>query len=331
MRLLTLYILFLIYINQKRDVDLQNRNVIDIIKDITFSEKNEYDYTVAENDFKSYIVNFIKILEANFDYETLSHLYSNISSLDIKVSLLSNKNILNKIVAPNVLATYSPGKNKIVFNGKTNVDNSIYHELFHMATSFKTKEFRFVGFSQQFLKGNIIEKYGIGICEGYTDLLSNRYFDKIIAYDIEAEIVEQIENIVGRKVMEKLYLRADLKSLIAELSKYSSLEEINDFINNVDMICLNKYINKNKVLMNLTANKILGFMYNLFMNRYKEDIERDKIYDKTLTKKLIEAQLKYLAILFKKYGINCWNSNEIKNLNQEKTKKLNNVKLVSFY
>lgn len=131
--------------------------------------------------------------------------------------------------------------------------------------------------------------------------------------------------------MEKLYLKADLKSLITELSKYSSLEEINDFINNVDMICLNKYINKNKVLMNLTANKILGFMYNIFMNRYKEDIERDKIYDKTLTKKLIEAQLKYLAILFKKYGINCWNLNKIETINKEKIKKLNNVKLVSFY
>lgn len=331
MRFLTFYILYLIYINQKKDIDLQNRNVINIIKDITFSEKNKYDYTVAENDFKSYIVNFIKILEDNFDYETLSHLYNNISSLDIKVSLLSNKNILNKIIAPNVLATYSPGKNKIVFNGKSNVNNSIYHELFHMATSFKIKEVIFVGFSQQFMKGNNIEGYGVGFNEGYTDLLANRYFNKIISYDIEAEIAEQIENIVGRKVMEKLYLKADLKSLISELSKYSSLEEINDFINNVDMICLNKYINKNKVLMNLTANKILGFMYNIFMNRYKEDIERDKIYDKTLTKKLIEAQLKYLAILFKKYGINCWNLNEIETINKEKIKKLNNVKLVSFY
>lgn len=45
----------------------------------------------------------------------------------------------------------------------------------------------------------------------------------------------------------------------------------------------------------------------------------------------IETQLKYLAILFKKHGIKCWNSNEIKNLNQEKVKKLNNVKLMSFY
>ena len=67
--------------------------------------------------------------------------------------------------------------------------------------------------------------------------------------------------------MEKLYLRADLKSLVYELSEYSSLEEINDFINNVDMIYLNKFVNKNKVLMSLTANKILGFIYNISMNK----------------------------------------------------------------
>lgn len=102
-----------------------------------------------------------------------------------------------------------------------------------MATSFQTKEIRFVGFSQQSLKGNIIENYGVGICEGYTDLLANRYFNKIISYDIEAEISEQLENIVGRTGMEKLYLKADLKSLVTELSKYTSLEEINDFINMV--------------------------------------------------------------------------------------------------
>ena len=154
---------------------------------------------------------------------------------------------------------------------------------------------------------------------------------KLIAYDIEAEVTKQIENIVGRKVMEKLYLRADLKSLVYELSEYSSLEEINDFINNVDMIYLNKFVNKNKVLMSLTANKILGYIYNISMNKLKKDIEKDKISNEIPTKNLIETQLKYLAILFKKRGIKCWNSNEIKNLNQEKVKKLNNVKLMSFY
>ena len=67
------------------------------------------------------------------------------------------------------------------------------------------------------------------------------------------------------------------------------------------------------------------------MNKLKKDIEKDKIFNEILTKNLIEAHLRHLAILFENYGIKCWDSNEIKNLNQEKVKKLNNVKLMSFY
>lgn len=320
MNILITELLCFAFIVQKRDKDLQNRNSINKIKETpSFENKN---YMMLENKFKKYLVNFIETLQNNFDAEDLSFLFNNISSLKLKV-LENNK--LRSILFPNEAAYYDICKNCIVFGKEKYIEMSIYHELFHMASTIYTKESKFSGFSQSIEK--LLNHFGVGFTEGYTDLLANRYFNITIEYDIEAEIAKQIENIVGRKVMEKLYLRADLKSLVSELSEYSSLEEINDFINNVDMIYLNKFVNKNKVLMSLTANKILGFIYNISMNKLK----KDNISNEILTKNLIETQLKYLAILFEKHGIKCWNSNEINNLNQEKVKKLNNVKLMSFY
>lgn len=324
MNILITELLCFAFIVQKRDKDLQNRNSINKIKETpSFENKN---YVMPENKLKKYLANFIETLQKKFDAEDLSFLFNNISSLKLKV-LENNK--LRSILFPNEAAYYDISKNCIVFGKEKYIEMSIYHELFHMASTVYTKESKFSGFSQSIEK--LLNHFGVGFTEGYTDLLANRYFNITIAYDIEAEISKQIENIVGRKVMEKLYLRADLKSLVSELSEYSSLEEINDFINNVDMICLNKFVNKNKVLMSLTANKILGFIYNISMNKLKKDIEKDKISNEILTKNLIEAHLRHLAILFENYGIKCWDSNEIKNLNQVKVKKLNNVKLMSFY
>ena len=324
MKLLIAELLYIAFVIQKRDIDLQNRNSINKIRETPqFENKN---YIIPENDFKSYLVIFVKTLQDNFDAEDLSILFNNISSLKLKV--LKN-DLLYKILDSNMTAYYDKSKNRIIFTKEKYIENSIYHELFHMTSVIHTKGNQYCGFSQSIEKN--LNSFGVGFNEGYTDLLTNRYFDETIVYYIEAEIAKQVENVVGREIMEKLYLKADLKSLIAELSKYSSLEEINDFINNVDMICLNKYVNKNKALMNLTANKILGFMYNIFMNRLKYDIERDKIYNETLTKKLIELNLKYLAMLFKKNGIKCWNLDEIETINKEKIKKLNNVKILSFY
>ena len=324
MELLLIELFSIAFIIQKRDIDLQNRNSINKIKETpSFENKN---YIIPENDFKSYLANFVKTLQDNFDAEDLSILFNNISSLELKV--LKN-DLIYKIFDSDMAAYYDESKNRIIFRKEKYIENSIYHELFHMASIINIKENQYCGFSQKIEKN--LNSFGVGFNEGYTDLLSNRYFDKTIMYHIEAEIAKQVENVVGRKIMEKLYLKADLKSLISELSKYSSLEEINDFINNVDMICLNKYINKNKTLMNLTANKILGFLYNIFINRFKEKIKMEEKCNNQPVKRLIELQLEYLIFLFEDYGLKCWDSNEIKNLNQEKIKKLNNVKLVSFY
>ena len=43
----------------------------------------------------------------------------------------------------------------------------------------------------------------------------------VLSNDTELEIAKQIEFIVGKEVMEKLYLRADLKALVDKLSKYT--------------------------------------------------------------------------------------------------------------
>lgn len=186
-------ILYLIYINQKRDWDLQNRNVINKIKETpSFENKN---YIMPENEFKSYLTNFVKILQDNFDPENLSFLFNNISSLELKE--LKN-DLIYKILDPNTAAYYDKSKNCILFRKEKYIENSIYHELFHMASTVNIKGNKHCGFSQPIERN--LNYFGVGFNEEYTDLIANRYFDKIIAYDIEAQIVEQIENMSEEKL-----------------------------------------------------------------------------------------------------------------------------------
>ena len=58
-------------------------------------------------------------------------------------------------------------------------------------------------------------------------------------YKICSYICEKLEEIIGRKKMEALYLDADLLSFIETLSQYDSEENIVSFINSVDSILEN--------------------------------------------------------------------------------------------
>ena len=87
----------------------------------------------------------------------------------------------------------------------------IYHELFHFA-SYPTNFRR-------------------GLNEGYTEILTHRYFNKSkMAYPDNFDYVLKLENIIGQDVMEEAYSKGDM-SMLSELfdeDNYILFEKIND-------------------------------------------------------------------------------------------------------
>lgn len=169
---------------------------------------------------------FINTLRKQLPKDCLDNLYRNIQSVDIKNNFL--------IAFGGASGTYSQGKNAIRLIGK----DSIYHELFHMASAAGKSDH--IGFAQYIQGGT----FGRGINEGYTELLTRRYFgDKIdpnhikdSGYNVQVSICRKLEKIVGKDKMTKLYLTANLKGLIDELKKYATEEEIYNFIYGMDTI-----------------------------------------------------------------------------------------------
>ena len=122
---------------------------------------------------------------------------------------------------------------------------TIKHELLHLSTINKNS----CGFNNKF-KARALN-------EGYTQLLAERYFNENIgrAYPIEVMLVKSIEQIIGQDQMEKYYFNLDLNSVINDLSKYESKENVLKFIEN-----LNKLLDNDITYINsLTEEQISNF------------------------------------------------------------------------
>ena len=177
-------------------------------------------------EYKKNLLIFTKKVIKNFKEDDLINFYNNINSLDIRNN--------NKLLEMALAGTYSSSKNKIEISG--GYENCIYHELFHMASSKFENNIDYSGFEQ--LKKSF--RLGKGINEGYTDLLTYRYFpdgfESNDAYKYAMDIMQLLEIIVGKEKMQSLYLQADLLGLITELKKYNLESKIMQFISNMDYI-----------------------------------------------------------------------------------------------
>lgn len=140
------------------------------------------------------------------------------------------------------LAKYSCVHN-LLYYIKEYFKDAVMHELLHMASSINGRNVVYSGFSQIDKKSNIL--IGIGLTEGYTVLLDERYFGEysenkknitLRAYPIIKMVTSMLEDIISRETMEDLYFRADLKGLIDILTQYMSYEETISFIKAVDNI-----------------------------------------------------------------------------------------------
>lgn len=186
--------------------------------------------------FYGYIVNFAKVLKEKFPEEDLQNFYRNLRTIKVFNSNMFSENLfVSSKSDTKILGIYSAKRNSVKIN-MDYIDRSIYHEFFHLASSRYENGVTYSGFSQENGKDMVI---GTALTEGYTELLNKRYFhdeNYKCSYFMEVCTASFIEKIVGKEKMESLYLNANLPGLIDELSKYSSIEDVERFIKNSDML-----------------------------------------------------------------------------------------------
>ena len=166
----------------------------------------------------------------------LDLLYQNIKTL--KMKRFSKEQVNDKAS----LAEYSVVYNTILYNPER-FKIAIMHELLHMSSSILTENCQFSGFSQFQQDGYVL--IGIGLNEGYTALLDDRYFmdytpDKRVylndSYMILKQLAGMLEDLLGHDFVEACYFHADLKGLIDCLCQFASYNDSICFILALDNI-----------------------------------------------------------------------------------------------
>lgn len=231
--------------NLHRDYKPKNIRKVSLPPELTQEYSNIDIERFASQQFGSAIIHFAKVMIDKFPSGDLINFYNNLNELKINHKKFGFENLVLRF---NTLATYDPKKNEIRVD-KDDYTSAIYHELFHMASSTYNNGIFYVGFRQYSLKPSVVD-LGIGINEGYTQLLTKRYFgdieDAIDGYVYEVHIVDKLEKIIGQEKMESLYLNANLHGLLTELKKYASEDEITKFVSGVDF--LSEHLKDKKLL-----------------------------------------------------------------------------------
>ncbi|MBR1386733.1 MAG: hypothetical protein IJ568_07880 [Bacilli bacterium] len=183
-----------------------------------------------------YLEHFYNIMINNFNKEDLVLLNYNIKTLVINYSSLKFESFN---AHAKIKGIYNSEHN-IIKISKDYIDESIYHEFLHMASSYFTKDrIDHSGLSQTRITKNDFINIGSTLNEGYTEVLNKRYFQDELytsVYPFESFISELIEEIIGKRKMEKMYLSADLNGFINELSKYDDKENVIDLIKSLDIL-----------------------------------------------------------------------------------------------
>lgn len=225
-------------------------------KNINFEELNK-------EEFGQSLVKFYQIILNNFSSRNLINFYNNLNELKI-----DNKKMQSLMFRKKFDGAYYPFYNKIFVN--ENEQNVVLpHELFHMASSFydENRDFMYSGFSQMINFKTI----GNGINEGYTECMVERYYGydfvktSAQSYRYLEKITELLEFIIGKSKMEELYLNANLKGLIDELSNYVEVEDSINFIKSTDFI-YNKFDKKS--LTDIKVRKNIEYINEFLVSLY---------------------------------------------------------------
>lgn len=182
-------------------------------------------------ELKEKIENFEKVLKENFKQEDIHNFLYNREWLQVIIKKFSLKNVLRG--AEFVQGQYDVQKNQIILLSD-HIKDASEHEFFHMASTDIDSNNLSTGFSLEFDGYNI----GDALNEGYTQLLTERYFNDQNdgSYELEKAFAKNLETIVGNDRMQSLYLKADFFGLVEELTKYYTEYEIEEFLVKLDVI-----------------------------------------------------------------------------------------------
>ena len=177
---------------------------------------------------------------------------------------------------------------------------SIYHELMRMASYYLTKDLiSMSGFQQS---NNLTTSIGLGLNEGYTQLLTERYFydqDVLESYQILVPYAKMAEMVVGKDLMEELYFNADLYGLQEEFAKDTAREDFVKFIDDLDYINLNLK-GSNTQEFKEHFQRAWSFLYLVYCKKQNRLLENDEIslgeYYKRLDRIIERIDTRYTAI-----------------------------------
>ena len=220
---------------------------------------------------------------------SLNNFYANANSLNI-IPVDSAEDMPDKTM----YAAYDVGSNTLKYL-KAMYQNAIDHELLHLSSTVFEKDYVHCGFCQIDLKHNIA--FAEALNEGYTAVLDDRYFGdrtetkKEIfdhTYMLPKFFAENLESIIGKTLMEKLYFDGDIEGLINEMCKYISYNRVIDFIFDMDMINdgaiydteLKSYKNIVRAFEDAVSIIIEMLLYDLYYSYYSGDIDIQELANK---------------------------------------------------
>lgn len=210
-----------------------------------------------KDDAKMHLAKFTQKIEQNISKQNLIRMYNNLVTLKLeernlylivlsKLRFPFSKGIIagGYFVGKNKMTTYSRSFLEFIkkfSNTKSEITiEGIYsHELLHMSSSSKSAGKWCIGFHHHYAPFNIftISSIGMGINEGYTELLNERIFgeeNKGGIYDVYKETARIIESVIGRERMTDMYFSNDLNGLVEKLSIYIPAETTKRFILELD-------------------------------------------------------------------------------------------------
>ena len=268
------------------------KKILPIHKSLKINSEHEIDVKkIFEKSLRDFVLKFANILNEKLSNVDLSYLYNNLKNIQINTKGLK---LYNFIFSRKARGIYSISKNRIFINNDDKLD-SLCHELLHMSSSVLDKENNVFlsGFSQHSKKKNY--SIGVGINEGYTQLLAKRYFDGIYqiydTYVFEVGIAELLEKIIGKEEMESLYFKADLFGLVEQLKKYMGFNYIMTFIDEMDFLCAN--IDKNSMSTGKMkkTEKSLSYVHIFLLQCYCNKL-RDKFKNNQISYEALKACIK---------------------------------------
>lgn len=261
---------------------------------IISKHNNDFNIEKIKEEYRKYLEEFIMTMKEKLPEELLTTMYNNLSTLDIcnVTQLKIIRFIIEKMTGSMISAgTYNGITNKIRLDAQS--ENALYtfkqlifHELFHMSSSVRNKRGAYCGFEHLYYNIEFpqVSVLGFGINEGYTDLLTEKFFQETgikiieedgsyysintnsVKYEIYSEISRITESIIGEEKMISLYFQSNLKGLIDELSKYSKEQETMMFIYNLDN---NRIANCIKYLNEIYLNKITSELKSNIITRHQ--------------------------------------------------------------